>query len=203
MKLKLLSIIGILSLSTVCQTLSASEVGARHNTYENGSGMEYYGSIDISYGARLNASMSSLNMEEVNLLSLSEGNNLEMNFVRYGIGYFYNIGENTELYINANKASLEVSDITIELANQDDPVVVPIEDIEGYEYDLGIKYRFLENFEIDISGKIIDYKTYEKAEAFSGKLSYYITDGFKINASYAENSFLAESVYSVGLSYKF
>lgn len=205
MKTKLLSMIGILALSSFTNTLSASEVGVKYASYENGSGMEYYGSVDLKYGVRLHANLSGLNMDSSELLSVAKSD-LDMDFIRYGIGYYYDITPALEVYANATKAQLQPSDVTVELSLGDDQVeeiVLELEDVEGYEYDLGVKYRFLNDFEIDLSGKMIKYDDLDDVETFSAAFSYYITKGFKVTTEYTDESFLAESVYTLGVSYNF
>jgi hypothetical protein len=205
MKNKVLSVIGMLALSTMSNTLSASEVGANHVVYENGKGMEYFAKIDIKYGVRANVSYTNMNMDNFSMLGVSKGSALDMNYFKYGIGYYYNIFSGMELYLNANKARLETGDVTVELnvGEEKEEVIIPIEDIEGYEYDLGLRYRFLKSFEIDLSGKKIKYDNLDDIDTYSGTLSYYFTERFKINATYTENSFINEPVYNVGISFNF
>jgi len=199
MRNKLLKILSAAVMLVTTATSQASEIGAEYQTYKSGDGKNFFADFDLKYGLKVNVGFSNIKLEgdqQVRAIA-------RMKYLEYGVGYNYNLVKGIDVYANISKGKITFDDNSIVVVSGEEKAVIAANDIKGYEYKLGVKYRFLKDYEIDIKGKVIDYKNMDSVETFLVTTSYYLTKSFKINATYADNSFVNESSYNVGLSYNF
>ena len=191
--------------------INASEIGAKIVDYENGTGSEYTASIDVKYNLSLEGRYSGLNLEECSLLNASKGEdqNPDVKLVTYGIGYTYPVSYELEVYAGAYMTTLKTSGLTYSIfdtgSGESQNVEIELEEIEGKEFEVGVAYKFADYFEIDVAAKQIHYDDDLSDDVTAGfvGLSVYINPRFKLTASYQSDTFLQESNYGLGITYKF
>lgn len=200
--------ISILSVFLLGSTnVFANEIGLDYKSYETGSGMRYHGSFDLPYLIKLNASFEKLNTDKITLLKTSEDYNADLGLLKYGLGFEYIFDFELGAYAEFNKVSLDIGSVTYNIHNGTDrPTIKEIEldNIDGMDYKVGINYKFLDFYEIDIGARNIEYDDIEDSvTSAEASFSFYFNPYFKVIAHYSSDSFLNESSYGLGLSYDF
>lgn len=194
----------------ITTNINASEVGAKIVNYENGTGSEYTASIDVKYNFSLEGRYSVLNLEEFSLLNASKGEDQspDVKLMSYGVGYTFPVSYELEVYAGAYMTTLKTSGLTYSIFNgngEAQNVEIELEEIEGKEFEVGVAYKFADYFEIDVAARQIQYDDDLSDDVTAGVvgLSVYINPKFKITASYQSDTFLQESNYGLGVTYKF
>jgi hypothetical protein len=222
----------ISSLSVISSSLYAHEVGLDYNSYTNGSGIEYYGSVDLPVGFSLKGGISEINSDTTNFLLEEESkSSVDINYVRYGLGYKYEIFKNFIVYTDYMQSKIDYDGDSKTVVSEEDSIEEPIEgdipiedepidngevdseedsevvlnDYEVSEYQIGVDYRFSNRFGLNVSAIKYDVKdTNISIDSLSAKFTYYLNDNFKINLSYQDKDlFYQEELYKVGVSYQF
>ncbi len=101
-------------------SIHASEVGISYNQHKDGSGMEYYGKMDVGSGINVNAGFSKINLDRTMLSYFNDDNQMEffegspdVTYVNFGLGYEYEIINNLNVLASISMLKYEMSDVEI------------------------------------------------------------------------------------------